>query len=187
MLRYSKKCAQAIGTENLTKPLLKSYIDERMKEKEDSLIAKQDEVLKYLTKGMRGQLTEEVVVTVGVGDGFSEERIVKKNISIKDSNKCADNMSKAYIKSYIEEWMCCMMATLKNQKQEKFAQCLASGMSQRKAYRAAYPNSEKWKGFGKVVRVSKRIIKQSSNECKLSLVNFLSSGKFRLLNLYLTI
>lgn len=37
------------------------------------------------------------------------------------------------------------MATLTNQKQEKFAQCLANGMSQRKAYRAAYPSSLKWK------------------------------------------
>lgn len=37
------------------------------------------------------------------------------------------------------------MAMLKNQRQEKFAQCLASGMSQRKSYRAAYPSSEKWK------------------------------------------
>lgn len=37
------------------------------------------------------------------------------------------------------------MATLKNQRHEKFAQCLANGISQRKAYRAAYPKSEKWK------------------------------------------
>lgn len=37
------------------------------------------------------------------------------------------------------------MAELKNVKQEKFVQGLLSGLSQRKAYRAAYPNSEKWK------------------------------------------
>ena len=38
-----------------------------------------------------------------------------------------------------------MMAILKNPRYEKFAQCLATGFSQRKAYRAAYPKSEKWK------------------------------------------
>lgn len=37
------------------------------------------------------------------------------------------------------------MAELQNVRHEKFAQCIASGMSQRKAYRAAFPRSEKWK------------------------------------------
>lgn len=37
------------------------------------------------------------------------------------------------------------MAALKNVRHEKFAQCLAQGMSQRKAYRAAFPSAEKWK------------------------------------------
>ena len=37
------------------------------------------------------------------------------------------------------------MAGLENVRHEKFVQCIANGYSQRKAYRAAYPNSEKWK------------------------------------------
>ena len=37
------------------------------------------------------------------------------------------------------------MAELKNVRHEKFAQCLASGMTQRNAYRAAFPNSNRWK------------------------------------------
>lgn len=37
------------------------------------------------------------------------------------------------------------MAELKNARHEKFAQGIANGMSQRKAYRAAFPNSENWK------------------------------------------
>ena len=37
------------------------------------------------------------------------------------------------------------MAELKNVRHETFAQCLASGMSQRNAYRVAFPSSEKWK------------------------------------------
>ena len=43
---YSKKTAYAIGNENLMKPELKKYIDQRMAEKESELIADQDEVLK---------------------------------------------------------------------------------------------------------------------------------------------
>lgn len=37
------------------------------------------------------------------------------------------------------------MAELQNARHEKFAQGIASGLSQRKAYRAAFPNSVKWK------------------------------------------
>lgn len=37
------------------------------------------------------------------------------------------------------------MAVLLNPRHEKYAQCLASGMSQRKAYKEVYPNCVKWK------------------------------------------
>lgn len=37
------------------------------------------------------------------------------------------------------------MAELDNARHEKFAQGLAMGLSQRKAYRAAFPNAERWK------------------------------------------
>lgn len=37
------------------------------------------------------------------------------------------------------------MAELNNTRYEKFAQGIANGLSQRKAYRAAFPNSAKWK------------------------------------------
>ena len=37
------------------------------------------------------------------------------------------------------------MAVLDNARYEQFAQELAKGVSQRKAYRAAYPKAEKWK------------------------------------------
>lgn len=36
------------------------------------------------------------------------------------------------------------MAELKSEKQEKFVQGLLNGLSQRKAYRAAFPSSAKW-------------------------------------------
>lgn len=37
------------------------------------------------------------------------------------------------------------MAELQNARHEKFAQGIASGLSQRKAYRAAFPNAKNWK------------------------------------------
>ena len=93
---YSKKTAFTIGNENLKKPYIKDYIDERLKQLEAERIAKADEVLKYLTKGMRQELTEEVVVTESLGDGCSKARVVTKKISLKDSNKCAELLGKRY-------------------------------------------------------------------------------------------
>lgn len=37
------------------------------------------------------------------------------------------------------------MAALENARHEKFAQGIAQGLSQRKAYREAFPNSKRWK------------------------------------------
>lgn len=57
---YSKKTARAIANENLTKPAIKEYINQRMEEKEKELIAEQDEVMKYLSAVMRREKTESV-------------------------------------------------------------------------------------------------------------------------------
>ena len=84
---YSPKTAAAIAAENLTKPKVTENIKKRMDEKEDALIAKQDEVRKYLTAVMRREMKEFVVVTcmeekteVIPGDGGSKptRRTTKK-------------------------------------------------------------------------------------------------------------
>ena len=56
---YSKKTSYSIGNENLKKPEVLSYIEERMQEIEDNRIAKGDEVLKYLTGVMRGEVKDQ--------------------------------------------------------------------------------------------------------------------------------
>ena len=47
------------------------------------------------------------------------------------------------------------MPVLKNANHEKFAQCIFQGMSQRKAYRATFPRSAKWKDAAVDVNASK--------------------------------
>lgn len=93
---YSKKTARVIGQENLLKPALKSYIDEKMKELEDQRIAKADEVLKYLTRVIRGEETEQIVVTENIGDFMSEARVINKELSAKDKIKAAELLGKRY-------------------------------------------------------------------------------------------
>ena len=93
---YSKKTARFIGNENLAKPYIKEYIKKRMDEKEKSLIADQDEVLKYLTAVVRGQSTSEVVVVEGVGLGESVARKMTKAPDEKEKLKAAELLGKRY-------------------------------------------------------------------------------------------
>lgn len=89
---YSKKTAYSIGNENLKKPEVKKYIEQRIAEKEEELIAKQDEILKFLTSVMRGEVTEEI--PIGKGEGWFE--LEEKMPSIKDRVKAAELLGKRY-------------------------------------------------------------------------------------------
>lgn len=93
---YSKKTANRIGPENLSKPVIKEYIEKRMAEKKKRLIADQDEVMIHLTAAMRGEITEEVVVVEGVGEGMSDARIVDKQISARERLRAAELLGKRY-------------------------------------------------------------------------------------------
>ena len=93
---YSKKTARKIAAENLTKPVIQSYISERMKQKESSLIATQDEVLQYLTSVLRGESQTKDTVLVGIGDGCQEVQEVEKKPSEKDRLKAAELLGKRY-------------------------------------------------------------------------------------------
>ncbi|MBC2821530.1 terminase small subunit, partial [Enterococcus faecalis] len=64
---YSEKTAAAIGAENLIKPNLKTYIDERLAELKNERTADAQEVLEYLTAVMRGEYKEATLIGVGEG------------------------------------------------------------------------------------------------------------------------
>ena len=93
---YSKKTANRTGPENLSKLVIKAYIAAKMAEKDAELIAAQDEVMKHLTAAMRGEITEEVVVVEGTGDGCSDARVVDKQISARDRLRAAELLGKRY-------------------------------------------------------------------------------------------
>lgn len=65
---YSEKTARAIGAENLTKPHIASYIAERMNGQSRELVASADEVLRFYTSVMRGEVKD----AFGLDPGLSE-------------------------------------------------------------------------------------------------------------------
>ena len=93
---YSEKNARNIASENLAKPNISKYIADRMAEKEKSLIADQDEVLRYLTSVLRGESQSTEIVVEGCGDGCSEARTILKEPSEKDRLKAAELLGKRY-------------------------------------------------------------------------------------------
>ncbi|MDM0453913.1 terminase small subunit [Clostridium perfringens] len=93
---YKGKNLNRIASENLSKLDIKNYIDEKMKELENKRIAKAEEVLEYLTRVLRGEETEQVVVTENIGDFMSEAKVVDKEISAKDKIKAAELLGKRY-------------------------------------------------------------------------------------------
>jgi phage terminase small subunit len=93
---YSEKTAYSIGNENLNKPEVKKYIEERMAQIESDRIAKAEEVLAFLSASLRGEVLEEVVSTETDETGGIRPVIIKKQISIKDRLKAAELLGKRY-------------------------------------------------------------------------------------------
>lgn len=89
---YSKKTAAVIGTENLIKPNIKNYIEERLEELKSERTADAQEVLEYLTSVMRGNETEEVLI--GIGEGV--QSTVQKEVGAKDRLKAAELLGKRF-------------------------------------------------------------------------------------------
>ena len=89
---YSERTAYSIGGENLRKPEVKSYIDERLEEISSEKTADAREVLEYLTAVMRGEQTEEVLKLIGGG----EQAVVNIEVSAKDRMKAAELLGKYY-------------------------------------------------------------------------------------------
>ena len=83
---YSKKTARKIGSENLTKPDIKAYIDERMKKLDEESIANQKEILQLITKHARMETVEHNVTKDG--------RVVKTPTSPANSLKALELLGK---------------------------------------------------------------------------------------------
>lgn len=93
---YSEKTCSVMGDENLRKPNIKTYIDERLAKLEDATIAKETEILQYLTSVLRGESSSEIVVVEGEGDGCSSARRLEKAPDEKERLKAAELLGKRY-------------------------------------------------------------------------------------------
>ena len=77
---YSQKTASSIAEENLRKPEISAYIEERMAEQDANRVASADEVVRFYTSVMRGE----------VKDSFGLDA------SLADRIRAADSLMKRY-------------------------------------------------------------------------------------------
>ena len=92
----SDASARANASRLLTNVNIKNYIEKRLRELEDKRIAKAEEVMKFLTITMRGDLEEDVVVVENTGDFESRARTVKKQVAARERIKAAELLGKRY-------------------------------------------------------------------------------------------
>lgn len=83
--------AEAAASRLLRNVKVKAYIDEIAEKNQNNRIASRDEILEYLTKVMRGELSEEVPVPTKKGIS-----IVDVEAGIKDRTKAAELLGKRY-------------------------------------------------------------------------------------------
>lgn len=89
---YSAKTANEQAARLLAKVSIKEFIDARMAEKTSELIASQDEVLKYLTRVMRGESQASVLARTE----FGAEIPIDKAPDEKERLKAAELLGKRY-------------------------------------------------------------------------------------------
>ena len=105
---YSKKTAFVIGFENLRKPNIQEYLKNIMDTKDNKLIASGDEVLQTLTRILRREEKEHIVITCKRKKSYHDEngnkiieeseepRIVEVPTKIFDVNKAAESLGKSH-------------------------------------------------------------------------------------------
>lgn len=103
---YSKKTAGQIGEQNLKKLEIQQAINEKLAEKKEKLIMKQDEILERLTQQGRREATDyqvvitEKPVTNEKGDVIAIEKlpeIVEVPTQNKDVIKALETLGKYYV------------------------------------------------------------------------------------------
>lgn len=93
---YSPRTAVAQASRLLRNVHVSNAIKELREEIQSENIATIKDIEEFLSQSMLGNIEEEVVVTLGEGEGFSSVKKVKKQISAKDRIRAAELMGKRY-------------------------------------------------------------------------------------------
>ncbi len=75
---------------------IKAAVDAKMEEREKPSIAKADEILSFLSSVVRGEITDQQIVTVGTGYGKTTTVTREVRVSSKERIRAAEQLMKRY-------------------------------------------------------------------------------------------
>lgn len=87
---YSEKTSRSIGAENLTKPDISAYIAERMQAQNEAQVASADEVLRFFSSVMRGEVKDQFGLDAALSDRLNAGKELMKRYAAADNSARAD-------------------------------------------------------------------------------------------------
>lgn len=100
---YSKNSAQQTGSENLSKPVISEYIATRREEMDKRLIADTDEVLKFYSSVMRGEVKDQFGLEASLSDRLKAGDSLMKRFAAAGYKQTTERTEDPLTKSLIEE------------------------------------------------------------------------------------
>ena len=100
---YSAKTARVIGPENLSKPDVLEYIESRQAEMDKCLIADTDEVLKFYSLVMRGEVKDQFGLEASLSDRLKAGDSLMKRFAAAGYKQTSERTEDPLTKSLIEE------------------------------------------------------------------------------------
>ena len=84
---YSEKTAKETGYENLTKPHIKSYIEERIAKLDKKRIADIEEVMQFYSGVMRGEVKDRFDLDAALTDRLNAGKEIMKRFQVVEKTK----------------------------------------------------------------------------------------------------
>ncbi len=94
---YSKKTAGAIGAENLKKPQIAVYIKKRIDEQDAALVADSNEILKFYTAVMRGEVKDQFGLDSSLTDRLKAADSLAKRLAAAELKPNVDDAIRVII------------------------------------------------------------------------------------------
>nr|DAO69746.1 MAG TPA: Terminase small subunit [Caudoviricetes sp.]DAR36024.1 MAG TPA: Terminase small subunit [Caudoviricetes sp.] len=94
---YSKKTAGAIGAENLKKPQITAYIKKRIDEQDATLVADSNEILKFYTAVMRGEVKDQFGLDSSLTDRLKAADSLAKRLAAAELKPNVDDAIRVII------------------------------------------------------------------------------------------
>lgn len=98
---YSLKTAPFIGAENLKKPQISAYIKRRLDEQEAAQVADSNEILKFYTAVMRGEVKDQFGMDASLSDRLKAgDSLMKRYAAASDRNRTTMEKLDAMLKEF---------------------------------------------------------------------------------------